>query len=155
MIRRPPRSTRTDTLFPYTTLFRSVFPWGNAAKPASDSGWGVPLQFAAHTRRCHPRSRLPLFGRRLSDRPTANARYDRTELRRPDARRGPGSRADGEQYIQAVAPKRTWDHSSMRAWLRRNPCRTLRKRLPRDRCRWALEHTGGSGAPGHRIVRIP
>src|SRR3546814_9302515 len=26
MIRRPPRSTRTDTLFPYTTLFRSRFP---------------------------------------------------------------------------------------------------------------------------------
>src|SRR3546814_14232744 len=24
MIRRPPRSTRTDTLFPYTTLFRSM-----------------------------------------------------------------------------------------------------------------------------------
>src|SRR3546814_12950810 len=28
MIRRPPRSTRTDTLFPYTTLFRS---WRSAA----------------------------------------------------------------------------------------------------------------------------
>src|SRR3546814_3318266 len=27
MIRRPPRSTRTDTLFPYTTLFRSLFAW--------------------------------------------------------------------------------------------------------------------------------
>src|SRR3546814_9474263 len=26
MIRRPPRSTRTDTLFPYTTLFRSAKP---------------------------------------------------------------------------------------------------------------------------------
>src|SRR3546814_5277172 len=26
MIRRPPRSTRTDTLFPYTTLFRSRVP---------------------------------------------------------------------------------------------------------------------------------
>src|SRR3546814_9413689 len=26
MIRRPPRSTRTDTLFPYTTLFRSLWP---------------------------------------------------------------------------------------------------------------------------------
>src|SRR3546814_20284423 len=25
MLRRPPRSTRTDTLFPYTTLFRSYF----------------------------------------------------------------------------------------------------------------------------------
>src|SRR3546814_16438616 len=28
MIRRPPRSTRTDTLFPYTTLFRSAFATG-------------------------------------------------------------------------------------------------------------------------------
>src|SRR3546814_11066151 len=27
MIRRPPRSTRTDTLFPSTTLFRSDFDW--------------------------------------------------------------------------------------------------------------------------------
>src|SRR3546814_13513560 len=31
MIRRPPRSTRTDTLFPYTTLFRSLDPQGNAS----------------------------------------------------------------------------------------------------------------------------
>src|SRR3546814_20294817 len=28
MIRRPPRSTRTDTLFPYTTLFRSLLERG-------------------------------------------------------------------------------------------------------------------------------
>src|SRR3546814_4346846 len=34
MIVRPPRSTRTDTLFPYTTLFRSVF----AADAARDLG---------------------------------------------------------------------------------------------------------------------
>src|SRR3546814_21005058 len=27
MLRRPPRSTRTDTLFPYTTLFRSARDW--------------------------------------------------------------------------------------------------------------------------------
>src|SRR3546814_19350815 len=33
MIRRPPRSTRTDTLFPYTTLFRSG---GPDAKPLLD-----------------------------------------------------------------------------------------------------------------------
>src|SRR3546814_6404822 len=33
MIRRPPRSTRTDTLFPYTTLFRSLRrPRGRAAR---------------------------------------------------------------------------------------------------------------------------
>src|SRR3546814_2806968 len=31
MIRRPPRSTRTDTLFPYTTLFRSLMRWQPAA----------------------------------------------------------------------------------------------------------------------------
>src|SRR3546814_8800112 len=32
MIRRPPRSTRTDTLFPYTTLFRSVIDHGLCAE---------------------------------------------------------------------------------------------------------------------------
>src|SRR3546814_17267334 len=32
MIRRPPRSTRTDTLFPYTTLFRSPLVTGNSRK---------------------------------------------------------------------------------------------------------------------------
>src|SRR3546814_1255410 len=31
MIRRPPRSTRTDTLFPYTTLFRSCLKVSSAA----------------------------------------------------------------------------------------------------------------------------
>src|SRR3546814_19907372 len=31
MIRRPPRSTRTDTLFPYTTLFRSILARGGTA----------------------------------------------------------------------------------------------------------------------------
>src|SRR3546814_9365644 len=34
MIRRPPRSTRTDTLFPYPTLFRSLEP-SAAAQPQS------------------------------------------------------------------------------------------------------------------------
>src|SRR3546814_16208612 len=36
MIRRPPRSTRTDTLFPYTTLFRSV-PSARWPLPASSA----------------------------------------------------------------------------------------------------------------------
>src|SRR3546814_18762524 len=34
MIRRPPRSTLTDTLFPYTTLFRSLRPRLGAQGPA-------------------------------------------------------------------------------------------------------------------------
>src|SRR3546814_14431667 len=33
MIRLPPRSTRTDTLFPYTTLFRSQHRYGKASQP--------------------------------------------------------------------------------------------------------------------------
>src|SRR3546814_16031592 len=49
MIRRPPRSTRTDTLFPYTTLFRSARrrqPHAagsrNAGKAADGIGLGRP-----------------------------------------------------------------------------------------------------------------
>src|SRR3546814_20702414 len=57
MIRRPPRSTRTDTPFPYTTLFRSA----SARAPprcaiASKCGWsGMPLcrRFGVEIRR-HP-----------------------------------------------------------------------------------------------------
>src|SRR3546814_15772079 len=36
MIRRPPRSTRTDTLFPYTTLFRSVMAFRVITERAED-----------------------------------------------------------------------------------------------------------------------
>src|SRR3546814_13432145 len=38
MIRRPPRSTRTDTLFPYTTLFRSLTA-SFRPLPALNLGW--------------------------------------------------------------------------------------------------------------------
>src|SRR3546814_4401228 len=36
MIRRPPRSTRTDTLFPYTTLFRS----SSVSRPTGNGRFG-------------------------------------------------------------------------------------------------------------------
>src|SRR3546814_6447041 len=42
MIRRPPRSTRTDTLFPYTTLFRS----GDHAAEAVEYGGGEVVALA-------------------------------------------------------------------------------------------------------------
>src|SRR3546814_4354999 len=38
MIRRPPRSTRTDTLFPYTTLFRSLGVADHFRKGGGDLG---------------------------------------------------------------------------------------------------------------------
>src|SRR3546814_8610382 len=61
MIRRPPRSTRTDTLFPYTTLFRS--PAAADCRPAARAGGadtadqhgGAPAGRAA--RRAHGRAR--------------------------------------------------------------------------------------------------
>src|SRR3546814_4897924 len=46
MIRRPPRSTRTDTLFPYTTLFRSSTGKELSGKP---NRW--PPQFGDRTTR--------------------------------------------------------------------------------------------------------
>src|SRR3546814_5365435 len=58
MIRRPPRSTRADTLFPYATLFRS----------AVSAGCDRHVERASHPRdrrrRAHPRSvGSPVFGR--------------------------------------------------------------------------------------------
>src|SRR3546814_15969118 len=51
MIRRPPRSTRTDTLFPYTTLFRSLILSSFGPAPVVDGRrWLVdPI---AHRRHC-------------------------------------------------------------------------------------------------------
>src|SRR3546814_18329258 len=50
MIRRPPRSTRTDTLFPYTPLFRSLAGWiGLIAAFSADIGAiGGPLDWLIH-----------------------------------------------------------------------------------------------------------
>src|SRR3546814_1494164 len=47
MIRRPPRSTRTDTLFPYTTLFRSVLA---DLRAGADGGPGVDHRARADVR---------------------------------------------------------------------------------------------------------
>src|SRR3546814_19185028 len=44
MIRRPPRSTRTDTLFPYTTLFRSGDCHSKSGSFAIDEKWFPSLE---------------------------------------------------------------------------------------------------------------
>src|SRR3546814_2550813 len=43
MIRRPPRSTRTDTLFPYTTLFRSIL--ARIARVEKQANLSAPRRF--------------------------------------------------------------------------------------------------------------
>src|SRR3546814_10161292 len=63
MILRPPRATRTDTLFPYTTLFRSI-----AAAPRIKSGTSRNAECGepdiSRFRAC--RSSLPSTGRRAA-----------------------------------------------------------------------------------------
>src|SRR3546814_8969451 len=55
MIRRPPRSTRTDTLFPYTTLFRSKLPTCMVSPFVLSPQISVSVQ-------AHPRSPLNEYG---------------------------------------------------------------------------------------------
>src|SRR3546814_994893 len=59
MIRRPPRSTRTDTLFPYTTLFRSKFPDAVQRKemPCPDQQPTEQDRPCPHFRSCRSRDR--------------------------------------------------------------------------------------------------
>src|SRR3546814_5937275 len=98
MIRRPPRSTRTDTLFPYTTLFRSFFLGGLFAQPraqrrAEDDGdhRGAALFDRLYDRR-FPR---PALGRLLL--------LYRHRLRHAVGRVA-DHRDDGRAHHQAVAP---------------------------------------------------
>src|SRR3546814_3379642 len=63
MIRRPPRSTRTDTLFPYTTLFRSgvANTWGYGAMTNSYNDMQnskVALYIGSNAAEAHPVSML-------------------------------------------------------------------------------------------------
>src|SRR3546814_18771685 len=86
MIRRPPRSTRTDTLFPYTTLFRSRFPRHRALRiPPSDrdrrgaAAQRLPVELL-HAGR-HPRAARHLRHYLAGDFdvPAVEARADRRE----------------------------------------------------------------------------
>src|SRR3546814_11614866 len=71
MIRRPPRSTRTDTLFPYTTLFRSL----HARNPAHD---------------------LPVGGRNIAFGSVASA-PNASDL---DGGRRPGNQRDYQNFLR-------------------------------------------------------
>src|SRR3546814_974584 len=105
MIRRPPRSTRTDTLFPYTTLFRS----GRHGVPALQ-----PLSASDSARELHPgpdlgaqdaeeggrgyRDALPGAG----EDPRAGQEISGAAFRRPAAARGDRPLALHEPQDHAV-----------------------------------------------------
>src|SRR3546814_12519264 len=56
MLRRPPRSTRTDTLFPYTTLFRSALRGGGRRRRLLPGGGGARRERLPGPDRRHPRA---------------------------------------------------------------------------------------------------
>src|SRR3546814_2885927 len=66
MIRRPPRSTRTDTLFPYTTLFRSERVAGRS-KLGEGTGGGDPWQRHDLDRQGRDRAARDLGGHRSEE----------------------------------------------------------------------------------------
>src|SRR3546814_19329839 len=76
MIRRPPRSTRTDTLFPYTTLFRSV---------------GVRLSPFGTTNNSGEQDPVPLYSHAISSLAELGPAY----LHLIEGRANPGPKPDG------------------------------------------------------------
>src|SRR3546814_4482204 len=79
MLRRPPRSTRTDTLFPYTTLIRStagsaprrIYRRSPVVYTGSARGWRSPLRRIRRWRECRYRplsaSRNPRWSSRSEE----------------------------------------------------------------------------------------
>src|SRR3546814_9369739 len=107
MIRRPPRATRTDTLFPYTTLFRSclLLRIGFGFGRDRDEGGGAVLAQSGGVGP-HPLRRVPL-------------RLSRRHHRR-DVGVGPG------RQLPLDAPKRAAEPDRSRSAARRRAARTLR-----------------------------
>src|SRR3546814_7409820 len=66
MIRRPPRSTRTDTLVPYTTLVRSPrSPWAQVELSTADNP--IPSLGESYDRNAHGRFHREVSARRQVD----------------------------------------------------------------------------------------
>src|SRR3546814_16913265 len=126
MIRRPPRSTRTDTLFPYTTLFRSrggLPPRSIASGPGTDRRQSASVAIGGPQREALSHTRqisLARAGRRTSPSGTRSARRHRADadraghsmaahLRRCVRRRHPRPPASSEELSvgkECVSPCR-------------------------------------------------
>src|SRR3546814_7976727 len=124
MIRRPPRSTRTDTLFPYTTLFRSrrLYVVGGAAWRTGNDAVQYPDQPAAlrpDDRRaglwlCRPDGRRRGQGRRAlwRDDGGRRRRIARTERSRPGRRALSGRARRADRGKADRLNRRSEEHTS-------------------------------------------
>src|SRR3546814_17567343 len=131
MIRRPPRSTRTDTLFPYTTLFRSDRAVHHGPGPLARSEQFTAWNIAASRWRCAGGSRRGhaldaelvwnQSGRALPHDPADDregmGRIQRPWLRPADATRPRGSR-DAQSAAHASGHVRPEEQGVGKEWVR-------------------------------------
>src|SRR3546814_20277895 len=124
MIRRPPRSTRTDTLFPYTTLFRSA---DGAGENSADAAHGV-RRIRGSSILATPRHRL---ARALCGAVDRSARWPCGARREHDQRAGRAHPAAAAAHGVVGLGRRVRGGAARRAILERGPPRVLlnRKRL--------------------------
>src|SRR3546814_3507498 len=116
MIRRPPRSTRTDTLFPYTTLFRSVQVEVHHRVGAGEIERAVVLE----GRRRDDVDALALFRNAHGSRPPAavsplsqgTALAEGAGRSSPDHRQEEGGLLDGSRPPREREPSRSEEHTS-------------------------------------------
>src|SRR3546814_7290214 len=97
MIRRPPRSKRTDTLFPYTTLFRSVLRTRLGDQVVQAQAFDQPQRLAAAA-----------FAHRLH-------RHDRADAEHQPEQGQPGAQAAAPELLDGLAPdrgQRSEEHTS-------------------------------------------
>src|SRR3546814_9503664 len=116
MIRRPPRSTRTDTLFPYTTLFRSAdtpSTFGRrcrtVAGPTADRGgngawpwdrqWnGGAILHHRHAARARPQD--PVYARRIPvDRRASDGAFPHRNAGAPRCQNGIAGLSPGDAWV--------------------------------------------------------
>src|SRR3546814_12547204 len=112
MLRRPPRSTRTDTLFPYTTLFRS---WENRRDIYLR---GIANSFSALDRRFRSHDGFKIGSRLIIERALNDSRSYWTDYNRRDTLRdvervfrelvGPGRSEERRVGKECVGTCRTW-----------------------------------------------
>src|SRR3546814_19302636 len=113
---RPPRSTRTDTLFPYTTLFRSHDRRAPEPQARGQAGSAGDRRRAGAHRACHAPARKR--DRRVADREEG-----------PHARQA----ADGKESARVLPERADEGHSEGTRRKRRWPERTGRTRQQGDR----------------------
>src|SRR3546814_12292689 len=98
MIRRPPRSTRTDTLFPYTTLFRSLGSLHQSA--ASPSKHAIPFRSDHPAQACLQKAALNQLA------PVASTRSSTPVRTKPVVAATPTTARQGASIPCSAAAKR-------------------------------------------------